>query len=77
MFPHNDGLITTLIKSRQAEIRQERERLHLVWTARAARPAAPRRLDALLQRVRRWTIGAADMPSQQRAQADPERQWSA
>lgn len=77
MFPQNDGLITALIASHQAEIRQEREHLRLAWAARAARPTAPRRLAAPFQRLRRWAIGAADIPAQTCAQADPEEQWSA
>ena len=77
MFPQSDGLITALITSHQAEIRQERERYRLIRAARAARPRAPWRLATLFLHIRPWTIGAADMHAQQCAQADPEEQWSA
>lgn len=77
MFPHNEGLITALIKLRQAEIRHQFERIHLAQAARAGRQTPPRRLAAQLQRVRRWATGVATMPPQRCAPADPEERWSA
>ncbi len=70
MFPHNDGLITALIKLRQAEIRREFERYHLAQAARAGLPSTPHRLAALIQRVRHWTTGPASLPAQHCAHAD-------
>jgi hypothetical protein len=74
MYPYSDELYVALLKERHAEIQRAFERYGTARTTRATRPS---RLSALLQRLRRRTNGAEQMPRGWSEHAGPEERCSA